>query len=152
MSYFCHSGVGFFRPLEDWWGIITCDPEIVRYFCWLARTYGVSKEAGSRNGPHISAVKGERIKNIKLWKKLKGRPIKFQYSNQIRDNGYHAWLDAYSPELSNLRKGLGLKEKPYHSFHLTIGRLRYGMDHASHEPRPKNIKKKKREPDMRSKY
>ena len=151
-NYFPFKSEGYIKPVEDWWLLLTCDPEIVNYYCWLAKTWGIEIEAGSRHGPHISVVKGERIKNKKLWYQLKGRSVRFEYSNQMRHNGYHCWLDVRSRELSKLRQSLGLKEKPYHSFHLTIGRLRLSMDHASHEPRPKNLKKKKRKPNIKSQY
>jgi hypothetical protein len=152
MEYFCHNSIGFLKPVEDWWLLLTCDPEIVRYYCWLARRWGIDIEAGSRHGPHISVIKGECPKNKNLWFKLKRKPVAFEYSNQIRNNKYHVWLDVRCPELSKIRQQLGLKEKPYHSFHFTIGRLKHGMDHAAHEPRPKNIKKKLRTPNLESKY
>jgi hypothetical protein len=152
MDYFPFQSKGYIKPVEDWWLLLTCDPEIVRYYCWLARTWGIDIEAGSRHGPHISVVKGEKPKKIKMWKAIKGKPIYFKYSNQVRDNGYHAWIDVKCPALNDLRKKLGLREKPFHSFHLTIGRLKHGMDHASHEPRPKNLKKRRRKPNLESKY
>ncbi|KKN65750.1 hypothetical protein LCGC14_0478890 [marine sediment metagenome] len=152
MSYFCHKSIGFIKPVEDWWLLLTCDPAVVHYYCWLAKKWGIEIEAGSRHGPHISFVKGEYPKNKKLWFKLKGRSVNFEYSNYVRHNGYHVWLDVNCRELSEIRKELGLKEKPYHSFHFTIGRLKYGLDHASHEPRPKNIRKKNRPVNLKSKY
>ncbi len=152
MSYFCFKSKGYIKPVEDWWLLLTCDPEIVRYYCWLAKRWGIEIEAGSRHGPHISVIKGEHPKNLKLWFELKGKPVWFEYTNQVRDDKYHVWLDVRSPELSHIRKRLGLREKPYHSFHFTIGRLKHSIDHAAHEPRPKNIKKKQRTPNLRSKY
>lgn len=152
MSYFCFKSKGYIKPIEDWWLILTCDPEIVRYYCWLARRSAIDIEGGSRHGPHISVIKGEHPPNKNLWFKLKGNPITFEYSNQLRHNGYHVWLDVRCPELSQLREGLGLKPKPYHSFHFTIGRLKSGIDHLAHEPRPKNIKKKQRPVNLKSKY
>ncbi len=152
MLYFPFKSKGYIKPVADWWMILTCDPEIVRYYCWLAKRWGVEIEAGSRHGPHISFVKGERPKNKEPWFKLKRKPITFEYSNHLKDNGYHVWLDVRCPELSNIRRQLGLKPKPFHSFHFTIGRLKYGIDHLAHEPRPKNIKKKLRPTNLESEY
>ena len=145
MTYFPFKSTGFVKPIGDWWMILTCDPEIVRYYCWLAKTWGIAIEAGSRHGPHISAIKGEKPqkKFVKKWFELKGRPIRFEYSNQIRHNNYHVWVDVHCPELSELRQSLGLRLKPYHSFHLTIGRFKHNMGHESHEPRPRPNRKKR---------
>jgi len=146
MSHFPFKSTGYIKPVGDWWLLLTVDPEIVRYYCWLARTWGIEIEAGSRHGPHISVVKGDkpRKKFIKKWFELKGKPIQFEYANQIRHNQYHVWLDVHCPELSKLRQSLGLKPKPWHSFHLTIGRFRHNMGHESHEPRPRPNRKKKK--------
>lgn len=144
--------VAILKPIENWWLMATCDFEVARYYCWLAKKWGIEIDVGARHGPHISVVKGEKPFNKDLWFKLKGRKCHFEYSNQPKTNGYHVWLDVKSRELSNVRTSLGLSEKPFHSFHLTIGRLRHNMDHVAHEPRPRNIKKKKRKPNLQSKY
>lgn len=144
MNYFPYKSQGYIKPVEGFWILLTCDPEIIRLYCWLAKSWGIPIEAGSRHGPHISVVKGEKAKNYQLVKSCKGMKFNFRYSNVVRDNRYHAWLDVKSPELSQFREDLGLPPKPYHSFHLTIGRLRYGIDHEAHEIRPKNLRKKLR--------
>ena len=152
MSYFPFKSTGYLKPIEDWWLILTVDPEIIRYNCWLARSWGIAIEGGSRHGPHISIVQGERPKFQKPWFKLKGRVVQFEYSNQLKNNKYHCWLDVRCRELEKTRQSLGLKPRPWHSFHLTIGRLRHGIDHLAHEPRPKNIKKKNRKTNQKSRY
>lgn len=154
MSYFCFESVGFVKPLEDWWLILTVDPEIVRYYCWLAKSWGIEIERGSRHGPHISIVAGEKPKSKlkKKWFKLKGRSVKFEYSNQLKHDYYHCWLEVKSRELEKIRQSMGLKPRPFHPFHLTVGRLKLYRNHPAHEPRPKNIKKKQRKPNLESKY
>ena len=146
MKYFPFKSKGYFKPDkdDDWWMILTCDPEIVKYYCWFAKKWGIEIEPGSRHGPHISVIKGEKPMNYRYWKSLEGKPIEFEYSNVIKHNGYHAWLDVHSPELSKVRKRLGLDEKPYHSFHLTIGRLKLYKGHESHIPRPGKRRRKKK--------
>ena len=133
--YFQFKSKAYLKLVPGGWLIATCDPEIVKYYSWLCKRHGIEIEQGSRNGPHISVIKGERIDKKELNKFL-NKPITFEYSNQLRTNEYHVWLDVRSPEMSHVRKELGLKEKPFHSFHFTIGRLRLSMGHASHEPRP----------------
>lgn len=154
MKYFCHSSIGFIKPVTDWWLLLTVDPEISRYYAWLARSYGIDIELGQRHGPHISVVQGEgkHIRNKKFWYTLKRKPVQFEYSNQLHDDSYHVWVDVRSQELDNIRRGLGLQPEPWNPFHLTLGRLKHGIDHAMHEPRPKNLKKKKRKPNFRSQY
>lgn len=141
MSYFPFRSIGYIKPVDKWWLLLTVDPEIVRYYCWLAKTWGIQIEAGSRHGPHISVVKGDKPKSIKKWNEIKGKAIEFKYANQIRHNKYHVWLDVECEELSKVRQSLGLKPKPWHSFHLTIGRFRHNMGHESHEPRPRPNRK-----------
>lgn len=142
-EYFLFKSTGYLKPVEGWWLLLTCDPNIVRYYCWLAKTWGIDIEAGSRHGPHVSVVKGKKPnkKFIKRWHGLSGKAILFNYSNQVRHNHYHVWLDVQCQELSKIRQSVGLKPKPWHSFHMTIGRLKHGMGHKSHEPRPKKKKR-----------
>ena len=143
MNYYPFQSKGYLKPVEGWWMLLTCDPELVRYYCWLAERWGIEMEVGSRHGPHISVIKGQKPKNKKFWFALEGKSYYFKYSNVLRHNGYHAWLDVKCPALSDLRVKLGMDPKPYHSFHLTVGRIKLGIDHALHEPRPKKSKTRK---------
>ena len=140
--YFPFKGIGYVKQVPGNWIIVTCDPEIVRYYTWLCKTWGIQIEAGSRNGPHISLIKSElpRYTNVS---NILGKKVRFEYSNQLKTNDYHVWVDVRSTDMSSIRQMVGLPEKPFHSFHLTIGRLKLSIGHVSHEPRPKKKKNAK---------
>ncbi len=114
------------KVCDPFWAIVVCDEGIIDYYRWHLLRWGIESERGSLWGSHISFVKGERPKDISLWKKYDGLKIEFSLSNNIRfDNGIHIWLDIYSPQLHDIRKELGLKDLSSMSLHLTLGRLKY---------------------------
>lgn len=124
-DYYCHKGEGsvLWDAGEPWWAILRTDQGIIDFYSWLLLKHGIEIEKGSRWGAHISFVKGEEPKNKELW--FKKTNLQFLYSNQIRyDNGRHAWLDVYCPDLAQMRIDLGLDQQPKMSFHLTLGRLK----------------------------
>lgn len=129
-SYYRHTSTGtvWYDPgkgerfFEPWWALLRCDEGIIDFYSWLLLKHGVEIERGSRWGSHISFVKGEPGIN---WQYCDGKQLKFHYSNIIRrDNGRHAWLDCWCPELHEIRSELGLAKKSNMNFHLTLGRLR----------------------------
>ena len=137
-TYYCHESTGRiqFDPLkktrhyEPWWMLLICDEGIAKLYSWFALKWGVEIMPGSRWMTHISAIKGERPMDVKLWGNVRGK-LKFYYSNQVRwDNGTHAWLDVYCPALSKLRVDLGLNAKD--KYHLTIGRLKHEREYVPH--------------------
>ncbi|HEY1188483.1 MAG TPA: hypothetical protein VGE74_12600 [Gemmata sp.] len=130
-SYFRHESTGCVqydpgtgtRAFEPWWLILVCDRGIVDYYAWLLLRYGIEIHKGSTFGPHISVVKGVEPPAREAWGFDPG-PITFRYTNVVRwDNGRHAWLDVWAPELARLRAGLGFSTPEKVSFHLTLGRL-----------------------------
>lgn len=131
-AYFCHASTGrlVFDPpppnkTGPYWAILACDKGIVDFYSWLLRRNGIEIEKGSTWGPHISVVKGEEPPNKVFWGSHIARELSFRYTNVVRwDNGYHAWLDCWSEELNDVRRALGLPDKPDMSFHLTLGRLK----------------------------
>lgn len=116
---------GFGEPgYEPHWALLDCDAGIVEYHAWLLRRQGVDVMPGSRWGPHICFVRGEVPGNPERWGQANGRRVEFLYSHSARwDNGRHAWLDVWCPELTALRATLGLRVKEKTTFHLTVGRL-----------------------------
>lgn len=134
MEYFCHKSKGRLfiaeprakdRGNRKWWLLMKCDPGIINFYSWLAERNGWELVKGSRWGPHISVVCGERPKNKDLWNKLPGKLCEFKYSVNQRHDGHFIWLDVQSDDLEKIRKDLGLSRKPYFSFHLTLGRFRH---------------------------
>lgn len=137
MEYFFHKSRGRLfiadprtkdRGNRKFWLLMRCDPGIVNLYSWLATRYGWEILKGSRWGPHISVVSGERPKNRQLWDSLDGRPCWYRYSSNIRTDDEFVWVDVQSNELEDIREDLGLRRKPYFSFHLTIGRLKFCPD------------------------
>lgn len=61
---------------------------------------------------HITVVRTnlEVPKNMQFWEKHKGRKVKFSYDPNILFDGLIFWLDAYSQEIGEIRKELGLPE------------------------------------------
>lgn len=134
MEYFCHKSKGRLfiadprskdRGNRKWWLLLKIDPEILNCYSWYCERYGWEIVKGSRWGPHISVVSGERPKDIKLWKSLPNKKCWFNYSVVQKTDGHFIWLDVQSKDLEKIRKDLGLSEKPYFSFHLTLGRFRH---------------------------
>lgn len=132
-SYFPHESTGCVqydpglgtRAFDPWWLILQCDRGIIDYYAWLLQRYGVALHKGSTFGPHVSVVKGVEPPAREAWGFDPG-PVAFRYSNVVRwDNGRHAWLDVWSPELADLRVRLGFDGAPKMSFHLTLGRLAF---------------------------
>lgn len=121
------SGVIQFDPgqgtkhFDPWWMLVICDTEIIRYYSWFLKRYGKPVWLSRLWGAHVSVIKHEEPPKKELW----GKPIPevvFRHSNIVRsDNDKHAWVDVYSPQLSEIRQSMGLPAKEW--FHLTIGRL-----------------------------
>lgn len=109
---------------EPWWLLLMCDQGIVDYANYWLRKRGIYLHKYSLYGSHVSVVKGEEPPNKELWKKYHGKKIKFQYSNEYNTNQNYWWTFINCPELSEIRKELGLSpDPPYFRFHLTVGRL-----------------------------
>lgn len=115
-------GTRFFEP---WWLLVECDQGIVDYLCWHLIRHGIDLDKGSRWGAHISAIKGERPLFPHAWGRDQGHEVEFRYGHTIHwANGHHAWVEVLCPELTLLRKELGLWRKEHALYHLTLGRFR----------------------------
>jgi hypothetical protein len=129
LLYCCHQGTGrlVFDPLhgtkhfDPWWMLLVCDKtdEIQKYYAWFLKKYGRNVMLSKLWGTHVSVVKHEEPPLKDQWGKIDVE-VTFNYAHTVRcDNGKHAWLDVYSPQLSDIRQSLGLPAKEW--FHLTIG-------------------------------
>lgn len=146
---------------KDWWLILKCDDNLTAYYrYWIEKCYPFSvpsykwlEKAGIENnldvywnitqhgvrtirsawGSHISVIRGERPRDISLWKKYEDKKISFEYDPAyINTNGKHWWIRVISSELEEIRLELGLtaqpmyfhrqsKEQRVNPFHLTLG-------------------------------
>lgn len=121
-DYFVHRSYGKVFVTPDRWLFLAIDPGIIQYYHWFAIRYGLDILRGSKSGPHISIVKGN-LPNMKPFKNMIGKLIDFRYSNQIRYNENHVWIDVTPAPFNAIRAELGLKPMP--SFHFTIGRFKH---------------------------
>lgn len=109
------------KHYDPWWMLVSCDRGVIDLYCWFLKKYGKTITPNRLWGPHISVIKHEEPPAKHLWGNWT-EPVNFRYSNHVRwDNGCHAWLDVYSPDLSLIRQEMGLRAKEW--FHLTLGRL-----------------------------
>lgn len=100
------------------WALLLVEEDIPMYYGWILKKYGIPTLPNKLWNAHISVIKGEECKNKKLWDK-EFPLVEFWYSNIIRWHHKHAWIDVFSPEMSEIREKLGLLPKCF--FHLTIG-------------------------------
>jgi hypothetical protein len=130
-AYFPYKSTGVLRfdpqkgtkHFEPWWGLLACCKGIPLYYSWfLKKNKGIDIMFNALWGSHVSVIKGEKVRDRRLWAKDEGRRVEFWYSNVVRmDNREHAWLDVFSPDMSDIRVALGLRPKSF--YHLTVGRL-----------------------------
>lgn len=109
--------------MKDFWLLIACDQGIVNFYHWLSLRNGIHVRKGSREGPHISVVKGTKPQDLDLWKSLRGKTIEFKYSNIVRTNYVNAWVDVQPDSLNEFRSTLGMVS--LRGFHITLGRLNF---------------------------
>jgi hypothetical protein len=77
---------------------------------------------------HMTVVndKIDTIKNIKQWETIKeqynGKTVDIEMDlDRIRTDGKHWWICAESNEAVMTRRMLGLSDRPYFGYHITIG-------------------------------
>jgi hypothetical protein len=131
-AYFVHKTTGSleFDPkigtkhYEPWWALLRADEPTIDFYAWLLkRGHGIEVVTHQLWGSHISVVKGQEPSFKDQWGKNQGKEVEYWYTNQVRwDNMKHAWLDVFSPQMSDIREEMGLPPKCF--FHLTIGRLK----------------------------
>jgi hypothetical protein len=128
-EYCCHVSTGRlqFDPgigtkhYDPWWMLLIGDTEIQKLYAWYMKRWGLPVILSTHWGCHVSVIKHEEPPDKSLWGNI-DPAITFRYSSNIRwENGTHAWLDVYCPQLSEIRQEMGLPAKEW--FHLTIGRL-----------------------------
>lgn len=125
--YFKHKSYGtlWFDPLhgtkhfDPWWALLKVDKGTIDYYRWLLKSHGIHTMPNKLWGPHVSVIKGCEPKERQFWGADFGL-VEFWYSNYIRwDNGRHAWLDVFCPQMNDIRLKLGIYGKSF--FHMTLG-------------------------------
>lgn len=135
MDYFCLKSSGTIFSTPDNWLFVSVDRGIVDFYNWLTIRNGLDLLKGGKSGFHISIVKGlrpakeshkihEKI-SPKLLKSFTGLRINYKYSNQVKYNDFHAWVDVEPTPINEIRKQLGLPE--YNAYHITLGRVKYNV-------------------------
>jgi hypothetical protein len=110
------------------WCLLLCDEEIARYYSWFLNKEKIEiLKPNSIWSFHASVIKGEEpTKNKENWAKFDKQKITIHYGNFINySNGRHAWISAYSDELSDIRDFYGLNTNGKKlKYHMTLGRLK----------------------------
>lgn len=98
---------------------------------WVGKLQADKIEFEPTTKPHISVMKNEfpSIHKRKWGRAFVGDEVTVKYSETIRnDNGFHLWIDCYSPELCQMREYFALPTLKRESggvylvnFHMTIG-------------------------------
>lgn len=102
------------------------DKEIARYYLSLIpKYYYVQPQAYP---PHITIVR-RRIEvppNQEYWRKYHGQSIDIQYEPGIKTDGTYFFLDAYSNDVSKIRKELGLPQyrDGFKCYYITVGNIK----------------------------
>lgn len=110
------------KHFEPWWALLLCGEGIRTLYAYFLKCYGIETERNMLWGSHVSVIKGHEPENKERWGKDHNRRVEFWYTDQIRWNETHAWVDVFSPEMSDIRESLGLA--PRSNFHLTIGSMK----------------------------
>lgn len=129
-SFYCHKSSGSIDWCDKaigrwgpWWANIQCDWDIVAYYAWLLKRYGIPVHKGAISKAHISFVKGEKPLDMSNWGRDYGQ-IEFYYSHLLSHNDRgHVWLDVWCPQLQDIRADLGLAPFKGSNRHLTVGKL-----------------------------
>src|SRR5688572_9102476 len=90
------------KQFDPWWALLSTEEDIIDLYRWFLKKYGKDTEPNKLWGPHVSVIKGTEPPDKTLW----GRrlpPVEFWYTPQIRWNGTHAWIDVFSPAMSEVR-------------------------------------------------
>jgi 2'-5' RNA ligase len=128
MRYFAHSSKGVLDFHKDDWVLVLCDNEIINYYLWLSKRYGIPFYKGSLYGAHITIARGRFKIPKELIEKYHGQTVNFKYTHEIYYNDLHLWLNVDSDEIYTIHKEImkrdfEKRDKTRYSFHITIGRF-----------------------------
>ena len=109
------------------WIICAVSQTIMEYYHAMAKKHlHLPKLNKPYNAAHITVVAGkyEDLTTHSRWKLHQGREINIAYNSFLTEMGGYFWLEVVSPELTEIRRELGLTDIPKHPFHITIGNLK----------------------------
>ncbi len=111
--------------------LVLFDDDSDDYYSWFIRKrYNLHLNKPMR-GFHFTVINDKITtlteEEIQERKKLfQGSEISIKYSTDIRTNGEHWWLKAFSEDAQNIRRAFDLSPDPFWSFHLTVGYVSEG--------------------------
>jgi len=104
--------------------VVEFDGDTYAYYAWFIKNrYGIELNKPLR-GTHITIVSDIVDNDIyeQARKVFDGKELTIEYDpTEVRTNGGHWWLKAYSVDAENIRRAIGLDPTPYFGFHLTLG-------------------------------
>lgn len=112
------------RQSGRWWAALKIPWGIGEYYRhWAKKEWGYDFTPPIW-GEHVSIIRGEFPRKLKLWRKYHGEKFSIQYSEVLDFNGTYAWLAVNAPQMEEIRMELGLPPKPKKDFHLTVGNVK----------------------------
>ncbi len=108
--------------------ILSVDQGISDYYFAMIPKYVWPRINRQKWKAHISVVRKATPKNMDAWGRHEGKLITFEYDTFIRNDDTYWWLNAFSPDLEQVRLELGLPIADQytrapdgsHRFHITI--------------------------------
>jgi hypothetical protein len=116
------------------WIVAFTDPSISCYYhSLIPKCMNVQRQA---TPAHITIYRPEyeQIQDLKNWGRFNRKKVNFYYEPIIRCGKQYFWVNAFSTEMEDIRRELGLSvEARYHTppvgfnmfFHITIGNIKY---------------------------
>lgn len=106
------------------WMMLWLDEDLIKYYRALCPKY--LNINPPRTPAHISIVRIFEFPNKAKWHDYQGISIEIIYENIVYSDGIYFWLDAYSDEISSIRKSLGLPAflGDFTCQHITIGNIK----------------------------
>ena len=122
MDYFKYSSSGEISYTKDGWLMLMIDHDIVEYYSKLCEYWGIVFNKRGKTAPHITVCKDKFMEYPEYIGDYIGKIYEFTYTDQVRINETHVWLDVYSEQLAEIRSKL-TSYKLDQSFHITLGRF-----------------------------
>ena len=104
--------------------VVKFDCDTYAYYSWfIKKRFNIELNKPVR-GTHVTIINDIVDNNIYEQSRefFDGKEITIFYDpTEIRTNGLHFWIKAFSDDVKNIRITMGLNPDPYFGLHLTIG-------------------------------